>query len=152
MSAQKVRLVADLVRGKSALEAIDILSFTNKAAAHDMLKVLNSAIANAVHNENLDKKGLFVSRLLVDNATTYKRGKAVGRGRYHQIFKRNCHITVGLTDGVMVHNKTFENKPAETIVEAVKPTKKATVKAEAKVAPKAKKAVTKNLKDTKSSK
>ena len=97
MSAQKVRLVADLIRGKSASKAKDILKYTNKMAAREVLKTLNSAIANSVHNENLDKNDLMVSVVCVDEAQTYKRGKAVARGRYHQILKRNCHITIGLT-------------------------------------------------------
>ena len=150
MPAQKVRLVADLVRGKKALDAIDILTFTNKAAAHDVIKVLNSAIANAVHNENLDKKVLVISKLLVDNATTYKRGRAVGRGRYHQIFKRNCHITIGVSE--IDNNSQTKSASIKTEVDTKKT--KVEVKATAKkeTAVKAVKATTKNLKESKSSK
>jgi len=64
-----------------------------------MLKTLNSAIANAVHNEGMEKKDLKVALVTVDKAQTYKRGRAVARGRYHQIFRRNSHITIGLSDG-----------------------------------------------------
>lgn len=123
LSAQKVRLVAALIRGKKALEAADILRFTNKYAARDMLKVVNSAIANAENNNNMDKKELVIAEVLVDNATTYKRGKAVARGRYHQIFRRNCHITVGVTD------KSEVTAKAETVKETVKAVKPETVKA-----------------------
>ena len=98
-SSQKVRLVANLIRGKSAEEAKNILTYTNKAAAKELLKTLNSAIANSIHNNNFDKKKLQVAEVNVDEATTYKRGRATARGRYHQILKRNCHIKIGLKNG-----------------------------------------------------
>jgi large subunit ribosomal protein L22 len=96
MSAQKVRLVANLIRGKSVSNAIDILKYTNKMAAREVLKALESAVANSVHNESLNKNSLLVKVVCVDEATTYKRGRATARGRYHQILKRNCHIKIGL--------------------------------------------------------
>jgi large subunit ribosomal protein L22 len=109
MSAQKVRLVAGLIRGKSASQAKDILKYTNKMAAKEVLKTLNSAIANCVHNDNFDKNNLMVSVVCVDEATTYKRGKAVARGRYHQILKRNCHIKIGLTDSTKDNVSNIDN-------------------------------------------
>lgn len=96
MSAQKVRLVANLIRAKSVSSAKDILKYTNKMAAKEVLKTLDSAIANCVHNESLNKNSLIVKVVCVDEATTYKRGRATARGRYHQILKRNCHIKIGL--------------------------------------------------------
>jgi len=107
----KVKLVADMIRGKKALEACDILRFTNKIAARDILKVVNSAIANAVNNDGMDKKELIVSRVMVDCATTYKRGRPAARGRYREILKRNSNITIGLSTGI-------------DSVETVKPVKK----------------------------
>jgi len=93
---RKTRLVLDLVRGKKALEALEILEFTNKGAALDVAKVVKSAMSNAVNNESWDKKKIIISEAFVDEAPTFKRGLAVSRGRYHQILKRNCHITVGV--------------------------------------------------------
>lgn len=127
-SARKTRLVADLIRGKKALDAVDILTFCEKAVAVDVLKTLNSAIANAVHNENLNKKELMVAEVLVDEAQTYKRGRAVSKGRYHQILKRNCHITIGLSGDVVKKEKKKAVKKTET----KKTTKKTTKKVEDK--------------------
>ncbi|MBN1915952.1 50S ribosomal protein L22 [Candidatus Dojkabacteria bacterium] len=93
---RKVRLVAGLVRGKNALEAIEMLKFVNKAASLPVKKVLNSAIANATFNKGWDKKQLKVSKITVDEAPSFKRGRAVSRGRYRRILKRNSHITVVL--------------------------------------------------------
>ena len=95
-SARKARLVLDLVRGKEVMNALDILKFTNKAAAEDVTKVVKSAMSNAVNNESWDKKKLVISEAFIDEAPTFKRGLAVARGRYHQILKRNCHITIGV--------------------------------------------------------
>lgn len=93
---RKTRLVLDLVRGKSVLDALDILEFTNKGAALDVAKVVKSAMSNAVTNQGWDKKNIVISEAFVDEAPTFKRGLAVARGRYHQILKRNCHITIGV--------------------------------------------------------
>ncbi len=95
-SARKARLIIDLIRGKEALKSVDILKFTNKAAAEDVLKTLNAAIHNATYNKGWDKKKLVVSEAFIDEAPTFKRGMAVARGRYHQILKRNCHLTIGI--------------------------------------------------------
>src|SRR3972149_10018050 len=97
-SATKSRRVVDLIRGKNALLALDILKFSNKAIAHEVYKTVNSAIRNAVHNSNLDKKNLLIAEAYVNDAPVFKRGRAVARGRYHQILKRNCHIIIGVKD------------------------------------------------------
>ena len=110
MSAQKVRLVANLIRGKSALQAKDILIYTHKAASKDVLKTLESAIANCIHNENYNKKELQVAVVNIDEATTYKRGRAVARGRHHEILRRNCHIKIGLVNGKMDATKKVSDK------------------------------------------
>lgn len=98
ISAQKVRLVADQIRGKSAEVALDVLTFSNKKAADLVLKVLNSAIANAEHNEGADVDELRVSTIYVNEGRTMKRLKPRAKGRADRILKRSCHITVKVAD------------------------------------------------------
>ena len=98
ISAQKARLVADQIRGKSAEEALDILTFSNKKAAGLILKLLNSAIANAEHNEGADVDELKVSSIFVNEGRTLKRLKPRAKGRADRILKRSCHITVNVAD------------------------------------------------------
>jgi ribosomal protein L22, bacterial type len=98
MSAQKVRLVADQVRGKDVATALDILNFSTKAAALPVRKVLESAIANAEHNEGADVDELKVAQIFVNEGMTLKRIKPRAKGRADRIFKRTCHITVAVTD------------------------------------------------------
>jgi large subunit ribosomal protein L22 len=98
ISAQKARLVADQVRGKPVEEALDTLNFSTKKAAHLVKKVLNSAIANAEHNEGADVDELRVSSIYVDEGTTMKRIMPRAKGRADRIFKRTCHITVKVAD------------------------------------------------------
>jgi large subunit ribosomal protein L22 len=99
ISAQKARLVADQVRGKSVEEALSLLDFSNKKAAHLVRKVLNSAIANAENNEGADVDELKVSSIFVDEGMTMKRIQPRAKGRADRIFKRTCHITVKVADG-----------------------------------------------------
>lgn len=94
VSAQKARLVADQVRGKGVEEALDILGFSNKKSAVIIKKVLESAIANAEHNEGADVDELKVSTIFVDEGTTLKRMMPRAKGRSDRISKRTCHITV----------------------------------------------------------
>jgi len=98
ISAQKCRLVVDQIRGKSVENAIDILSYSPKKAAHLVKKVLMSAISNAEHNEGADIDELKVSSAFVDEGPTMKRWRARARGRANQILKRSCHITVTVSD------------------------------------------------------
>lgn len=98
ISAQKVRLVADQVRGLPVEKAEQILTFSNKKAAHIVKKVLLSAVANAEHNDGADIDELKVSTILVDEGPTMKRGRARAKGRGTQILKRNSHITVTVAD------------------------------------------------------
>lgn len=93
-SAQKVRLVADLIRGKSVAQALDILTYTNKKAAALVKKVLVSAINNAEHNEGADIDELKVSKIFIDEGATMKRTMPRAKGRADRILKRTCHITV----------------------------------------------------------
>ena len=94
MAAQKVRLVADQIRGQRVEKAINILTFSNKKAAALVKKVLESAIANAEHNEGADVDELKVSTIMVDEGATMKRWRARARGRAAKIMKRTCHVTV----------------------------------------------------------
>lgn len=94
ISAQKVRLVADEVRGKSIERALDILTFSNKKGAKLVKKCLDSAIANAEHNNGLDIDKLRVTTIYVDEGITLKRIMPRAKGRADRISKRTCHITV----------------------------------------------------------
>lgn len=94
LSAQKARLVADQVRGKSAQSAVELLKFSTKEAAKLVKKVVDSAIANAAENKGLDLDDLFVKSIYVNEGPVMKRFHARARGRGCQILKRTCHITV----------------------------------------------------------
>lgn len=98
ISAQKVRLVADQIRGKEVEQALDVLEFSNKKAADLVKKLLNSAIANAEHNEGADVDELKVSTIFVDEGRTLKRLRPRAKGRADRILKRSCHITVKVSD------------------------------------------------------
>ena len=98
MSAQKARLVADQVRGKSVESALEILQFSTKKGADIIKKVLESAIANAEHNDGADVDELRVSTIFVDEGMTMKRIKPRAKGRSDRILKRSCHITVKVAE------------------------------------------------------
>ena len=100
ISPRKARLVADHIRGRSVPEARSILAFTPRAAAHEIDKVLRSAVANAESNPNLHWNGddLYVKAVFVDEGPTIKRWRARARGRVARIRKRTCHITVRLQE------------------------------------------------------
>jgi large subunit ribosomal protein L22 len=94
LSAQKCRLICDLIRGLPVDRALDILRFNTKKAAAVVKKVLESAIANAEHNQGSDIDELRVSKIFADQAATYKRMSARAKGRGVRILKPTCHITV----------------------------------------------------------
>ncbi len=98
ISAQKTRLVADLVRGLPVARALNILTFTNKKAAVIVKKVLESAIANAEHNAGADVDDLRVSAVWVNGGPVAKRMHARAKGRGSHILKRTSHITVTVAD------------------------------------------------------
>ena len=100
MSAQKVRLIADNIRGLSVAQARKFLAFTPKKGAAVVAKVLNSAIANAEHNLGMDVDRLIVSAIEVGQATTLKRTQPRAKGRANPILKRRCHITVTVAPAV----------------------------------------------------
>ena len=96
-SAQKVRLVADLIRGKAVQEAVNTLELTNKAAARHIKKLLKSAIANAENREeHLDLDRLYVKEIFVDRGPMAKRVQPAPMGRAFRILKRQSHITIKL--------------------------------------------------------
>ena len=98
ISPQKARLIADQIRGQSVEQALNILTFSNKKGAGLVQKVLESAIANAEHNEGADIDELTVSKAFVDEGPTMKRIQARAKGRANRILKRSSHITVMVSD------------------------------------------------------
>ena len=94
MSASKVRVVLDLIRGKRVTDAIEILEFSERLAAKEILKCLRSAVANAEHNEEIPVEELFVSVCFADQGPTLRRFRPRARGRAGRIQKQTCHITV----------------------------------------------------------
>ena len=95
---QKTRLVADLIRGKDIADAEDILKFTNRRAAKPILKLLQSAKANAVNNHDMFEDSLFVSHISVDEGPVMKRFLPRARGRADMLRKRTSHINIALEE------------------------------------------------------
>lgn len=98
ISPQKARLVADQVRGLPVGRALQVLEYSPKKAAQIIRKLLDSAIANAEHNEGADIDELKVARIFVDEGPTLKRIRARAKGRADRIMKRTSHITVTVSD------------------------------------------------------
>jgi len=98
ISPQKARLVADQIRGLPVARALDILEFSPKKASRIVRKILDSAIANAEHNEGADIDELSVSTVFVDEGPVYKRIQARAKGRANRILKRTSHITVTVAE------------------------------------------------------
>ncbi|MCW8857380.1 MAG: 50S ribosomal protein L22 [Kangiella sp.] len=98
ISAQKMRLVADQIRGLPVEKALNVLEFSPKKAARLIKKVLESAIANAEHNEGADIDELKVSTVFVDEGPTAKRMRPRAKGRGDRVLKRSSHVTVKVSD------------------------------------------------------
>lgn len=98
ISAQKARLVADQVRGLPVERALETLQFSPKKGAHLVKKVLESAIANAEHNDGADVDELKVKTIFVNQGPVMKRIKPRAKGRADRILKRSCHITVTVSE------------------------------------------------------
>jgi large subunit ribosomal protein L22 len=98
LSAQKGRLVADLIRGKPVDQAINILAFTQKKGAAIIRKVLESAIANAEHNDGADIDSLKVKIIHVERGMFLKRFQARAKGRGNRVTKQSCHIFITVGD------------------------------------------------------
>lgn len=107
IAPRKMNLIAELVRNKKVIEAMNILSFTPKKAAKILNKVISGAVANAENNFKQDKDTLFIKEIIVTKAPTFKRSVPISRGRVYPILKRNSHVTVMI--GVLT-----EQKPAAT--------------------------------------
>ncbi len=97
-SAQKARLVVDLVRGKPVLEAMNILKFTPNKAAEPVSKLVRSAIANAEENFGIPRQDLYIHKIFADEAPTRKWRRFGARGRFKPILRRRSHVTVILRE------------------------------------------------------
>ena len=98
MSPRKVKVVVDMIRGKSAKEAAAILTYTPKAACEPVLKVLNSAIANAENNLDMSRDTLYVAEVFTNQGPTLRRYRPRSRGSASRIRKRTSHITIILDE------------------------------------------------------
>ena len=97
-SPYKVRLVLDLLRNEPVVEAINILKFTKRRAAEEILKILNSAVSNAENNFGLSVEKLYIVTAVADEGPTLKRFRPRARGRASRINKRMCHVTIELAE------------------------------------------------------
>lgn len=114
-SPQKVRLIADLIRGKKVDEALSILRFTKKLNAKDLEKLLRSAVANAESKEGgVDSDELVVSKIFVNEGPREKRIQPAPMGRAFRIQKRKAHVTVHVSDEVKPVNQRSEGKGAKS--------------------------------------
>ena len=144
IAPRKVRLVVDLIRGKKALQAQALLQFATKKAAGPVLKLLNSALANAKNNFQVEPGELTVSEIRVNEGPKFKRWMPRARGSAFEILKRTSHIELTLEGGSAKAKKVKkakqapeEAKPVEAAPEkAAKPEEKPKFKAEAKEIPK----------------
>jgi large subunit ribosomal protein L22 len=98
LSAQKVRMVIDLVRGQGANDALEMLRFVNKRAALPVRKLVASAVANAEQNFGVSRDDLYVSNIFANEAPTRKWRRFGARGRFKPILRRNSHVTVILRE------------------------------------------------------
>ena len=98
ISSRKVKIVIDLIRGKNVDDALAILQYTPKAAAPVVHKLLSSAIANAVNNNEMDRKSLYVAEVYANPGPTLKRIMPRAQGRAYRILKRTSHMTVVLKE------------------------------------------------------
>ena len=98
VSPQKCRLIVDTIRGKKVSDALDILNYSKQKSSDIVKKVLESAIANAEHNEGADVDDLRIAEIYVNEGMTMKRIRPRAKGRADRILKRSCHITVTVSD------------------------------------------------------
>jgi large subunit ribosomal protein L22 len=100
ISARKVKIVADLIRGKNASEALAIVKYTPKAASETVEKLLKSAMANAENNHNMNVENLYIAEIYANQGPTMKRIRAAAKGSAVRIRKRTSHITIVLRERV----------------------------------------------------
>lgn len=132
ISPKKLNLVAELVRGKEAVEAMEILEYTPKKGAKILHKALKSAMANATNNFKQEKENLIIQEVLVSKAGTYKRWLPASRGRVNPILKRNSHLTIKIG----IKDATVEKKPVKKAKATADEPKKAETKETQKAEPK----------------
>ncbi|MBU4422019.1 50S ribosomal protein L22 [Patescibacteria group bacterium] len=120
MSPRKVRLVVDLIRGKKVSEALDILTFSNKWAKKPVIKLLNSAVANAEHNFELQKDNLYIKAIKADGGPMLKRWMPRAFGRAGAIRKRTCHIEIILDEIKKVEPVSAKKDSGEKVEKKVK--------------------------------
>ena len=113
ISPQKSRLVADQIRGLPVAQALEMLQFSDKKAARSLRKAVESAIANAEHNEGADVDELRVANVRVDTGPTMKRWRARAKGRVGRIKKRTSHIVVTVSDEAKARAKVVAPKPTK---------------------------------------
>lgn len=97
ISPKKLRVVAEVVRGMSAPEALGFLKFAPKKGAGLLYKVVSSAVSNATHNDNQKLEDLYIDTLVINKGIVYKRGRPVSRGRMHPILKRTSNVRLELS-------------------------------------------------------
>lgn len=124
MSPRKVRLVADLIRGRKVVRALDTLSLLNKRPAKPLLKLLNSAVANAKHNYSMTVEGLRVATIMVDGGPVLKRWMPKAHGRATPIRERTSHIKLVLSGERSAEAKVSETKEEKSDVALEKKPKK----------------------------
>jgi len=152
MSPRKVRLVVDLVRGKSVESALAQLTFSPKMAARPVKKLIESASANAINNFKMDESSLYIAEIAVNEGSTIKRWRPRAHGRAAPIRKRTSHVTVVLAERggnapAKIEKKVDSEKDTSKKSEDKKPVEKKTVKKAVKKVP-AKKAEDKTEKKT----
>lgn len=138
IAPRKVRLVADLVRGKSVEEAQTILDFSIKRAATPLGKLLKSAIANAKSTSGLEGSNLYISKITVDEGPKLKRWRARSRGQAFEIQKKTSHINLVLSEIEGKTKKTKKTKAKKAKVDKVKPVKAEKLEKAEEVKPKEK--------------
>ncbi|GIW58800.1 MAG: hypothetical protein KatS3mg086_085 [Candidatus Dojkabacteria bacterium] len=137
VSPQKAKIIADILRGMDALEALEILPFMYKKAAKDFYKLIKSAVANATNNHGLDASKFKIVEIRVDQGVTLKRYKAGGRGSYKPFKRPTSHLSVVLasSDSQASSQKEVENKKNDNLNKSEKKSEKkeSTQKTKAKV-------------------
>ena len=129
MSPRKTRLVVDAIRGLNVAKALEVLKFSGKRAAGPVAKLLNSAIANAEHNNDLEKNNLFIKEIKVDEGPVLKRWRARAFGRASGIKKRTSHITIVLAEikpSEKQESKKVKKQESKKDVKVVKSDRKST--------------------------
>ncbi|MFH1218817.1 MAG: 50S ribosomal protein L22 [Candidatus Peregrinibacteria bacterium] len=128
ISPKKINLIASLVRNKKALDAVDMLKFTPKRGAPILKKLIESALANASHNDKQAKGELYIKEIIVTEGPTHKRSVPISKGRSHPILKRTSHISVKLEQSESGTLKAEAKAEAPKIKKAPKPIVKVTAK------------------------